>query len=44
MDQAEAVGRNVHELLRTESSIPLEEIRDDLVHAGQWFGELKTEA
>src|SRR5215469_8386649 len=37
----EALGSNVDELLRTESSIPLEEIRDDLVHAGQWFGELK---
>jgi PAS domain S-box-containing protein len=37
----EAVGRNVHELLRTESSTPLKEIRDNLVQTGQWLGELK---
>jgi PAS domain S-box-containing protein len=37
----EALGRNVHELLRTESSAPLQEIRGDLVQTGQWFGEIK---
>jgi PAS domain S-box-containing protein len=35
----EAMDRNVHELLRTEFPIPLEEIRDALVQTGQWSGE-----
>src|SRR5262249_52509503 len=37
----EAIGCNVHELLRTESSTPLNEIREDLVKTGQWLGEIK---
>src|SRR5215472_456351 len=37
----EAVGRDVHELLRAESATPLEEIRAVLVQTGQWFGEIK---
>jgi len=37
----EAIGRDVHELLRTESSTPLDEIGTALVQAGQWFGEIK---
>jgi signal transduction histidine kinase/CheY-like chemotaxis protein len=37
----EAVGRNIHELLRTEFPVPLEEIRKALVATGQWFGEIK---
>jgi PAS domain S-box-containing protein len=37
----EALGRNVHELLSTESSIPLEEIRKHLLQTGQWSGEIK---
>ena len=37
----EALGRNVHELLRTEFPIPLEEIRKALVQTGQWSGEGK---
>ena len=37
----EAVSRNVHELLRTEGSAPLEDIRNALVQNGQWSGELK---
>jgi PAS domain S-box-containing protein len=37
----DAVGRNVHELLRTESPTPLEQIRDELVQTGQWSGEIK---
>jgi PAS domain S-box-containing protein len=37
----EAVGRNIHELLRTEFPIPLKEIQNELVRTGQWFGEIK---
>jgi PAS domain S-box-containing protein len=37
----EALGRDVHELLRTDSSIPLEEIQNHLVQTGQWSGEIK---
>jgi PAS domain S-box-containing protein len=37
----EALGSNIHELLRTEFPIPLEEIRNHLVQTGQWSGEIK---
>jgi PAS domain S-box-containing protein len=40
-EKQEAVGRNVHELLRTETPIPLEEIRNALVQTGQRSGETK---
>ena len=37
----EAVGRNAHELLRTEFPTLLQEILHTLVHTGQWSGEIK---
>jgi PAS domain S-box-containing protein len=37
----EAIGRNVHELLRTESSLPMDEIKRMLFTDGEWEGELK---
>lgn len=36
----EAVGANVHKLLRTKSSIPLDEIKPIVQDQGQWEGEL----
>jgi two-component system, chemotaxis family, CheB/CheR fusion protein len=38
--QQEAVGRNVHELLKTELPVPLEHIREALQKANHWEGEL----
>jgi len=37
----EAVGGNIHELLRAECPLPLEEIRNAVVQTGQWSGECK---
>jgi PAS domain S-box-containing protein len=37
----EAIGRNVHELLRTESSLPVDEIKRIVFTEGEWEGELK---
>lgn len=38
--RAEALGRNVHELLRTACSATLPEIMDELLRTGRWEGEL----
>ena len=38
--RAEALGRGVHELLRTEFPVPLDNIRDSLARDGRWAGEL----
>jgi PAS domain S-box-containing protein len=41
----EAIGRQSHELMRTEFPIPIEEVRAELLHTGRWEGELqKTKA
>ncbi|HEY7390918.1 MAG TPA: PAS domain S-box protein [Bryobacteraceae bacterium] len=37
----EAIGRNVHELLRTEASVPLDEIKEIVFTQGEWEGDLK---
>lgn len=37
----DAVGRNVHELLRTKTPVPLEEIRNRLLQEGRWAGEIQ---
>jgi PAS domain S-box-containing protein len=37
----EALGRNMHELLRTELPAPREKIMEDLLAHGQWSGEVK---
>ncbi len=37
----EAIGRNIHELLRTESSLPLNEIKEIVFRHGEWEGDLK---
>jgi PAS domain S-box-containing protein len=37
----EALGRSVHELLRTRFPRPVEEVRNSLLANGQWAGELK---
>ncbi len=39
--QKEALGRSPHELLKTETPIPLAEIYEHLRRAGYWEGELK---
>lgn len=36
----EATGQLLHQLLRTEFSIPLEEINVELLYTGQWHGEV----
>jgi PAS domain S-box-containing protein len=36
----EAVGQNVHELLKSTFPAPLEQIQDDLLRSGVWNGEL----
>jgi PAS domain S-box-containing protein len=38
--KSEAAGRNSHELLRTEFSIPLDQINAELMRAGHWEGDL----
>jgi PAS domain S-box-containing protein len=37
----EAIGQNVHELLHTESSLPLDEIKRIVFTEGEWEGELR---
>jgi PAS domain S-box-containing protein len=37
----EAIGRQSHELTRTEFPIPIEEVRAELLHTGRWEGELQ---
>ncbi|HWT00168.1 MAG TPA: PAS domain S-box protein, partial [Pyrinomonadaceae bacterium] len=39
--QGEAIGRSPHELLKTVSPVPLEEIYESLRRDGYWEGELK---
>ncbi|MDO9706717.1 PAS domain S-box protein [Paracraurococcus lichenis] len=41
---AEAVGRNVHDLLRTVFPLPLAEIEATLLRAGEWMGDLRHRA
>jgi PAS domain S-box-containing protein len=36
----EAIGRSSHELLRTRSSIPTQEIESQIAREGSWYGEL----
>jgi PAS domain S-box-containing protein len=38
---AEAVGRNVHELLQTVYPVPLDQMQVQLKQTGSWLGELK---
>ncbi len=39
--KAEAIGQNVHELLQTTWSAPLEQIHDQCMQLGHWQGELQ---
>jgi PAS domain S-box-containing protein len=36
----EAIGRSSHELLRTRSPIPIQEIEAQIAWQGSWYGEL----
>jgi PAS domain S-box-containing protein len=36
----EAIGQISHELLRTLSSIPMQEVEAQIVREGSWYGEL----
>jgi PAS domain S-box-containing protein len=36
----EAIGRVSHELLRTRSSIPMQEVESQIAREGSWYGEL----
>jgi PAS domain S-box-containing protein len=36
----EAIGRSSHELLRTRSPVPMQEIEWQIVREGSWYGEL----
>jgi PAS domain S-box-containing protein len=36
----EAIGRSSHELLRTRSPVPMQEIEWQIAHEGSWYGEL----
>jgi PAS domain S-box-containing protein len=36
----EAIGRNSHELLRTQSPIPMQEVESQIAREGSWYGEL----
>jgi PAS domain S-box-containing protein len=38
---AEAVGKRVHELTRTQMDVPLPHIREQLLSTGQWDGEVE---
>jgi PAS domain S-box-containing protein len=38
---AQAIGQRIHDLTRTMSSIPLDELRDEVVREGRWEGELQ---
>ena len=38
---AQAIGQRIHDLTRTTSSIPLDELRDEVVREGRWEGELE---
>jgi PAS domain S-box-containing protein len=38
---AEAIGRRTHELLKTVSSIPPDEIEAELLSTGEWSGDLR---
>ncbi|CAN7192797.1 PAS domain S-box protein [Paraburkholderia sp. SIMBA_054] len=37
----QAIGQRIHELTRTSSSIPIDELRDEVVRKGRWEGELE---
>ncbi|MEI6000454.1 PAS domain S-box protein [Paraburkholderia bengalensis] len=37
----QAIGQRIHELTRTSSAIPLDELRDEVVRKGRWEGELQ---
>ncbi|MBN3763360.1 PAS domain S-box protein [Burkholderia sp. Ac-20365] len=37
----QAIGQRIHELTRTSSSIPVDELRDEVVSKGRWEGELQ---
>jgi PAS domain S-box-containing protein len=36
----EAIGRSSHELLRTRSPVPMQEIERQIAREGSWYGEL----
>ncbi|MEM5285629.1 PAS domain S-box protein [Paraburkholderia sabiae] len=38
---SQAIGQPIHELTRTTSSIPVDELRDEVVRNGRWEGELQ---
>ncbi len=38
---AEATGQVLHDLLRTEYPVPLQQVQDELMKTGMWRGELK---
>jgi PAS domain S-box-containing protein len=41
----QAVGKHSHQLLQTHYSLPMDEVRDELLRTGRWEGELqKTKA
>jgi PAS domain S-box-containing protein len=37
----EAIGHNSHELLRTRSPIPMQEVEVQIAREGSWYGELR---
>lgn len=37
----QAIGQSIHELTQTHSSVPLDEIRIEMLRSGRWHGELQ---